>query len=187
MVPKLVVASLLATAPALASAQPDRALQVQLNVGLVAFPGDVDVSTGGAWGFNVALGPWDLVELELGYLGASYTERLGGGRNIVAVENGGYGAVKLAPVRGRVEPYLLGGFGISRVNVVDEPRAEGALQDETIAKVPVAIGLDLAIDRFAIGVRGTWAFLLNNQLAFQTESARGADQLLATFHLGARF
>lgn len=161
---------------------------VQLYGGMIAFPGEADVNPGGAFGVNVDLEPVGPLQVELGYQGAAYTETspVPGQQDIAALENGGYGAVKLSPVPGGVRPYALAGLGVSHINAV-EPEPTGALQDDTVAKVPLGVGVDVDVGLFAMGVRGTWGLLFGNQDALQTESARGADQLSGTMHLGATF
>lgn len=166
----------------------DRGVEVQLNGGVVSFPGSVDVDTGAAYGVNVGLEPFSSFELELGYQGAAYAED--GFKNnstIGAVENGGYAAAKISPLAGVVEPYLLGGIGVAHVNVTDGSEAGEYLQDDTIGKVPVGAGVDVQVDAFTVGVRGTYDFVFENENAFKGDSSRDSDQLFGTLHLGAQF
>ena len=182
-----IAAALLVAAPTATPAQ-QGAVVVQLNGGVLAFPRAPEVSPGAAFGLNVGLEPLGPIGLELGYQGAAYTERaeLPGEEDAVALENGGYAALKLAPLSGTVEPYLLAGVGLSHINAVDAPDEGRTLRDDTVAKVPVGVGLDLEMGLFAVGVRGAWSFLFENQNAL-TGRARGADQMSGTLHIGAAF
>lgn len=162
-------------------------LHVQAGVGLVAFPRAADVDPGAAWGVGVEIEPWRAIELEAGYQGAAFTAKAEDpSARTAAIQNGGYGLVKLAPFAGGgVEPYLLGGFGLAHVNAVDEGIEGGAIEDDMISKVPLGLGVDMEFETFSVGIRGTWDLVFGNQFAFQPGTARGADQLFATLHLGA--
>jgi hypothetical protein len=182
-----IAAALLVAAPTAAPAQPG-AVVVQLNGGVLGFP-RAGVDPGAAYGVNVGLEPLGALKLELGYQGAAYTERapVPEAQDVVALENGGYAALKLAPLGGTVEPYALAGLGLSHINAIDPPEDAGLLQDDTVAKVPVGLGVDLEMGIFAVGIRGAWSFLFANQNALRTDAPRGADQLSGTLHIGAAF
>ena len=182
-----IAAMLLLAAPAAARAQPGDVV-VQLYGGMIAFPGESDVNPGGAYGVNVDVAPVGPLQLELGYQGAAYTEtaRMPGAADVAALENGGYGAVKVSPLPGDLRPYALAGIGVSHINAI-EPEASGQLQDDTIGKLPLGLGLDVETGVFSVGVRGTYGLIFGNQAALQTGTARGDDQVYGTVHLGAAF
>ena len=174
--------------PGVTVAQSDgRGVQVQVSGGVVAFPG-ADVGPGAAWGISAGLAPWEALEVELGYQGAAYTaDALVPSQSTAALQNGGYGALKLAAGARSVRPYLLAGIGISHINAVDESIEGDAIQDDTIGKAPVGLGVDVRFDVFSLGLRGTYDFVFFNQFALQTGTARGADQLFGSLNLGATF
>lgn len=186
-------AAVLAALPAAAQAADDRGLEFQLGGGVVTFPNDVDVNTGGAYGALVGIEPWSGLGLELGYAGAAYgedalTENVDVTENVNATENGGYAALKVSPIIGGVfEPYALGGIGVSHLNV-DEAQEGGVLQDDTFGKAPVGAGFDVHLGDFTAGLRGTYNFIFDNQNAFQGgDSPTDDDQLVGQLNLGAQF
>jgi hypothetical protein len=192
LAPYAIVAAL-AALPAIGHAANDnKPFEVQIGGGLVSFPNDVNVNTGGAYGALVGIAPHSPVGLELGYQGAAYTEQPlsqnpSVNNNVAAVENGGYGALKLSPLPGRTfDPYALGGVGVSHLSV-RSPQANGALQDDTFGKAPVGVGFDVRLGDFTAGLRGTYNFLFNDQNAFQGQNANSDDQLIGQLNLGAQF
>jgi hypothetical protein len=185
-------AAALAALPVVAHGADDRGVEFQVGGGVVGFPNDVQVNTGGSYGALLGIEPWSGLGLEFGYQGAAYGEEPLSQNpdvteNVNAVENGGYAALKISPIIGGVfEPYALGGVGVSHLNVTD-PQAAGALQDDTYGKAPVGAGFDVHLGDFTAGLRGTYNFIFNNENAFQGDSPNDDDQLQGQLHLGAQF
>lgn len=168
-----------------------RGPSVQAQGGVISYPGQAaaDLSPGAAWGVLVGLKPLPIVELELGYQGAAYQtdERLAGAQENV-IENGGQAILKAAPRVGLAEPYVFGGYQLSRFNVYERTNSSGVVEDDTLSKIPVGVGFDLHVaENVLVGARGQYNFLISQEAFTNFDGARSADQLGATLQLGARF
>lgn len=169
----------------------DTGARVQASGGVISYPGQAaaDLSPGGAWGVLIGLKPIPVVELELGYIGAAYQtdERLAGAQENV-IENGGQALLKASPKVGPAEPYVFGGYQLSRFNVYERANAPGVVQDDTISKIPVGVGFDVHVARnVLVGARGQYNFLVGQEAFTNFDGARSADQLGATLQLGGNF
>lgn len=168
-----------------------REATVQAQGGVISYPGQAaaDLSPGGAWGVLIGLKPIPVVELELGYQGAAYQtdERLAGAQENV-IENGGQAVLKAAPRIGITEPYVFGGYQLSRFNVYERANSPGVVQDDTLSKIPVGVGFDVHVaENVLVGARGQYNFLISQEAFTNFDGARSADQLGATLQLGASF
>ena len=175
-------------------AGPDRGVQVQAQGGIVGFPGEAasQISPGALYGVVVGIEPpIPVLELELGYQGAAYQtdERLTGAQEN-AIENGGQAILKASPEFGAWEPYAFGGYQLSRFNVYERDNSTGALQDDTLSKVPVGAGLDVHLGDVLVGARGSYNFLFDND-AFtgvpNDSGDRDSDQITGSLLVGGQF
>jgi len=163
---------------------PEQRLSIQLGVGLVGFPGMGDLNPGAAFGISAGWRVLPPLALELGYLGAIFTEeREGGGSREAAIENGGYLALIGAPFSWAISPYLLAGAGVSHRRLVGEEDST-VLRPGTFARLPLGAGADLRIRLFTLGVRGTYDFVFRS---LEKASPRLDDELMITLRLGAIF
>jgi len=174
--------------------KPDRGVQVQAQGGIVGFPGEAasQISPGALYGVVIGIEPpIPVLELELGYQGAAYQtdERLTGAQEN-AIENGGQALLKASPEFGRWEPYAFGGYQLSRFNVYERDNSTGALQDDTISKLPVGAGLDVHLGDVLVGARGSYNFVFDND-AFTNipndNSDRSSDQITGSLLVGGQF
>ena len=172
----------------------DRGVQVQAQGGIVGFPGEAasQLSPGALYGVVVGIEPGiPVLEIELGYQGAAYQtdERLTGAQENV-IENGGQALLKASPKIGRWEPYAFGGYQLSRFNVYERDNSTGALQDDTISKLPVGAGLDVHLGDVLVGARGSYNFVFDND-AFTNipndNSDRSSDQITGSLLVGGQF
>jgi hypothetical protein len=147
-------------------------------------------SPGPQYGVHLDFNPIGAMGLEVGYQGAAYGIQGGDG---TVVENGADAVLKLGPKLGAVEPYALGGYGVTRLTANGAAESAG-VTDDWIQKVPVGAGVDFAIPAGAnpllLGARGTYNFLLNND-AFGSRANntgdRGNDQIGGELMLGGKF
>lgn len=174
-------------------------LNATAEAGLATFVGDAaDVTRPGAmYGVNLGLGIIDPVSVELGYQGALYDaeQEVQGDRARIA-ENGGQFLVELGPrlFDRALRPYALGGIAVSRLSVVaNEASAVGVVNDDTLVRVPVGVGVDYVFDSdsktdLTLGARSTYRFEVAGDAfpALQAEDTR-AQQLTAQLVLGGRF
>lgn len=173
---------------------PDKGLKVEAQGGVLSYPGEAasQVTPGAMYGVVVGIEPpIPVFELELGYQGAAYQtdQRLTGAQEN-AIENGGQAVLMASPEIGAFEPYVFGGYQISRLNVFERPNATGALQDDTLSKAPVGAGFDVHLGDVLVGARGTYSFVFNND-AFTnidtSNSSREADQVSGSLLVGGQF
>jgi hypothetical protein len=125
------------------------------------------VSPGPSVSVNAALRPSKVLGLELGYSGAVNEikqEDNVSGADIV--RNGGQAAVTLGLNAAAVQPYVLGGIGVSRYNVRDESSAR--FQDDTVGSVPVGAGLRTHLGDFTADARLGYNFLFDQEFARNT-------------------
>ncbi|MFL5318009.1 MAG: hypothetical protein ACJ790_00030 [Myxococcaceae bacterium] len=140
-----------------------RGLTVLLGGGVEGYSGALapKIAPGPAWDVTAALKPSKVFGLELGYTGAA-NELRGSDANNGAdiVRNGGQAVATVGLTAAPVQPYILGGVGVSRYNV----RNGGAgLRDDTVGSVPAGVGLRTHIGNFTADARGTYNWLFDNQ------------------------
>lgn len=172
----------------------DRGVQVQAQGGIVGFPGEAasQLSPGALYGVVVGIEPGiPVLEIELGYQGAAYQtdERLTGAQENV-IENGGQALLKASPKIGRWEPYAFGGYQLSRFNVYERDNSTGAVQDDTLSKVPVGAGLDVHLGDVLVGARGSYNFIFDNDALTNVPTDAGdrsSDQITGSLLIGGQF
>ncbi|MGA9522701.1 MAG: hypothetical protein WBV82_14635 [Myxococcaceae bacterium] len=163
---------------------------VFLRGGVGDYTGDLGelTSSGPVWGVTFNVQPWNVIGLELSYNGS---------RNVVQDEfiadnpfvnrNGASGLVRLGlPFLERVRPFVGAGFGASYANVTG--RAGGRYQDDLMAELPVAAGLEFNSGGVTAGLRGTYRYLFDE--AWANPALPGNPQgsfLEGELTFGARF
>jgi hypothetical protein len=128
------------------------------------------ISPGPSVAVNANIRPSKVLGLELGYSGAVNEikqEANVSGADIV--RNGGQAAVTLGLNAAAVQPYVLGGIGVSRYNVRDESSAR--FRDDTVGNVPVGAGLRTHFGDFTADARVGYSFLFDQEFARSVESA----------------
>ncbi|NVJ10545.1 hypothetical protein HUW63_35735 [Myxococcus sp. AM001] len=125
-----------------------------------------DINPGLGYGVTVAIKPTKVLGLELGYSGAlnEFDQRVvtgaRGGPDLV--RNGAHVVATLGLGAAPVQPYVLGGVGLSRYNV----RAPTlAFADDTVGNIPVGGGLRIHRGNFTADARLQYSFLLDQQFA----------------------
>ncbi|HET9450716.1 MAG TPA: hypothetical protein VFO83_07545 [Aggregicoccus sp.] len=146
-----------------------RGLTVTLGGGVEGFTQALApaLSPGPAVAVNATLRPTRVVGLELGYSGAVHEikqEDNVNGADIV--RNGGQAALTVGLTATPVQPYLLGGIGISNYNVRDENSAR--FRDDTVGNVPFAAGLRTHLGDFTADARVGYSFLFDQEFARNT-------------------
>ncbi|RKH66058.1 outer membrane beta-barrel protein [Corallococcus llansteffanensis] len=147
------------------------------------------IDPGLSYGVTLGLKPTNVVGLELGYTGAVSEFNSGGvlatnadGPDIV--RNGAQAAVTVGLTATRLQPYVLGGVGISRYNV--RAIAPG-FSDDTVGNVPVGAGLRLNLGGFTADARVAYNFLFDQGFAASlppSDVDLGGDE---TFSKGGRY
>ncbi|MCY1045394.1 hypothetical protein OV208_29025 [Corallococcus sp. bb12-1] len=147
------------------------------------------IDPGLAYGVTIGLKPTNVVGVELGYTGSISEFNSGGvlatnanGPDIV--RNGVQGAVTIGLTATRLQPYVMGGVGVSRYNV--RAFAPG-FQDDTVGNVPVGGGLRLQLGSFTADARVNYNFLFDQGFAASLPASDvdlGGDE---TFSKGGRY
>ncbi|XXF77445.1 outer membrane beta-barrel protein [Myxococcaceae bacterium GXIMD 01537] len=190
----------LSLAKELDASHPRRTWDVTAQAGLITFTGQGARYTnpGIAYGVLGGLDFTPAVGGELSYQGAAYdtddrvTPQSG---SIAIMEHGGQAIAKVGPqLGGGWQPYALGGFGISFLNVIDRETAFGLVDDATLIKLPMGAGLDWEVPaardnpaQFTLGARATYNLALDSGAFPATDKASSSSQFLATLQLGASF
>lgn len=173
-----------------------RGVGVTIGGGVEGYTGSLasNVDPGAAAGVTVALRPSSVLGFEVGYSGAlnEIDRRFGaggagtGGSGPDIVRNGGNAALTLGLAATPVQPYVLGGIGVSRYNI----RNGGALgfRDDTVGNVPVGVGLRTQIGAFTADLRGDYNFLFSNDFAPpEVTTNAGSGRYQGTLNIGGTF
>ncbi|MFP2898382.1 outer membrane beta-barrel protein [Corallococcus sp. 4LFB] len=157
------------------------------------------IDPGLAYGVTVAIKPTNVLGLELGYTGAISEFNTGSvlatnanGPDIV--RNGAQAAVTVGLTATPLQPYIMGGVGLSRYNV--RALAPG-FQDDTVGNVPVGAGLRLHLGSFTADARVNYNFLFDQEFALTVppsdvdlgsdETFSSGGRYVGTINLGATF
>jgi opacity protein-like surface antigen len=142
---------------------------VLIGGGVEGYVGDLApaVNPGASYGATIGVRPLRNIGFELGFSGAINEVDLGrvaGDDGMDIVRNGGTGAVVLHAGSYRVDPYLMGGFGVEQYNVRNG-RDYGFKDDwNTLVPAGVGVGFQLA-EKVRADVRGTYNFLIADQFS----------------------
>ncbi|MGE6759222.1 outer membrane beta-barrel protein [Corallococcus interemptor] len=157
------------------------------------------IDPGLAYGVTVAIKPTNVLGIELGYTGA--ISDFNDGRLLTTdtsgpdiVRNGAQAAVTLGLSATPLQPYVMGGVGLSRYNV--RALAPG-FQDDTVGNIPVGAGLRLHIGSFTADARVNYNFLFDQEFALTVppsdvnlgsdETFSSGGRYVGTINLGATF
>jgi hypothetical protein len=138
-------------------------------------------------GVSATFRPSRVFGFELGYSGAinEVDERLVGldddGADLV--RNGGHAALTLGLTATPLQPYVLGGVGVSFYNIRNGTAA--GFEDDTVGTVPVGLGLRTHLGGFTADARVHYNFLLGQQFAPGTDDTGGS--YAGTVNLGGTF
>jgi hypothetical protein len=176
-----------------------RGLTVTLGGGLEGYTGGLapQVDPGVAYGVTAAIKPSKVLGLELGYSGAvngiddaGFAGALGADDPDV-VRNGGHAAVTVGLTASPLQPYVLGGIGLSDYNVRGGGEVFG-LTDDTVGNVPVGAGVRVHIGDLTADLRGTYNFLFDQELSALAPGGEdpdfaGGGRYNAMLNIGATF
>jgi hypothetical protein len=142
-----------------------RGVTVLLGAGLEGYTGQLapEINPGPMAAATIGFRPTQVFGFELGYSGAVNNldaDVAGTGPDIV--RNGGHAALTMGLAATPVQPYILGGVGLSRYNVRNG--GELGYQSDTIGNIPVGAGLRTHIGSFTADARVNYGVLVGNQL-----------------------
>lgn len=176
-----------------------RGLSVMLGGGVEGYTGGLapELNPGVAYGVTAALRPSKVLGLELGYTGAVNDVDEQGLGDVLDVDdpdivrNGGHTAVTLGLTASPLQPYVLGGIGLSVYNVRGGGELLG-LGDDTVGSVPVGAGVRLHLGDLNADLRGTYNFLFDQELSAlepggEDPDFAGGGRYDALLNIGATF
>jgi hypothetical protein len=162
-----------------------RGLTVLIGGGVEGYTGALasEVNPGAAGDVTLAIKPSKTFGLELGYSGALNNFDVDAGSGADLIRNGGHAALTFGLAATDVQPYVLGGVGLSRYNVRN---GAPGFADDTVGSVPVGLGLRTHIGDFTADARVNYNFLWSQDFAaadtgLETGSYNGTINLGGTF------
>ncbi|RKH19335.1 hypothetical protein D7X74_07305 [Corallococcus sp. CA047B] len=150
------------------------------------------LAPGPSAGVTASIKPTSVLGIEVGYSGALNNIKdagvFGADDGPDLVRNGGQAALTLAIAPTPVQPYLLGGIGISNYHF----RGGEALgySDDTVGNVPAGVGVRGHFGHFTADLRGSYNFLFDKQFAPNIESGgdpSGGGSYNASLNVGGTF
>jgi hypothetical protein len=121
------------------------------------------IGPGASWGVTVGLRPLKVLGLELGYTGAANDLRNSnlypGGKGPDIVRHGGQAVLTLG-LPTAVQPYILGGVGLSHYSVRSGIQAAG-FHDDTSGLIPLGAGVRAHIFHFTVDARFVYNVLFS--------------------------
>jgi len=155
-----------------------RGLTVLAGVGVEGYTYELAprIQAGAAWSVLAALKPTKVLGLEFSYNGAANEIKRGDASTVNngpdIVRHGGQAVVTLGLSGAAVQPYILGGLGVSRYDVRS---SSPGFSDDTVGAVPVGAGIRAHIGDFTADARLGYNFLFDQEFAGDvSESTVGA-------------
>ncbi|MEN9797583.1 MAG: hypothetical protein RL653_1279 [Pseudomonadota bacterium] len=172
-----------------------RGLTLTLGGGVEGYTGGLSdqIRPGPAWAVSANIRPTRVLGLELGYNGAANNVR---GTDLVdgadIVRNGGQAVATVGLTAAAIQPYLLGGVGLSRYNVRGGDNTR--FKDDTTGHIPVGAGLRTHVGPFTADARFNYDVLFDTEFATNVEARDIAGvntvnggRYLGTLNLGGTF
>lgn len=183
----LLALSILALASPKAEAQAGLGLEVGGGVSDYTRGLGPGTDVGPAWGAQMNVMPTPVLGIELGYLGSHVNYSGDAGSGSIA-QNGGSASLRVNVLTGRVQPFLFGGIGASRLSADSSVPVES----ETLLDIPAGAGLQVNItDRFNLSGRFRYNFQFDTDFGDAVTDPsdadvdrQGFDRWIATLNIG---
>jgi hypothetical protein len=169
-----------------------RGLTLMVGGGIEGYSGALapEINPGPAYGVTASIKPSKVLGIELGYSGAvneiDAPFNLGGADGPDLVRNGGQAAVTFGLGAAPVQPYVLGGIGISDYNFRGSEALSG-FSDDTVGNVPVGLGLRTHIGNFTADLRANYNFLFDQDFAGVDDGLNENGRYSGTLNIGGTF
>lgn len=171
-----------------------RGLTVTAGGGVEGYTGALapELNPGLAYGVQADIRPSKVFGIELGYTGAVNNldpKRGVGGASSGPdlVRNGGQAALTFGLGAAPIQPYVLGGIGVSDYNFRGSTAATG-LRDDTVGNVPVGAGLRTHVGDFTADLRANYNFLFSQDFApGVSEGLNENGRYSGTLNIGGTF
>ncbi|MBZ4422880.1 outer membrane beta-barrel protein [Myxococcus sp. RHSTA-1-4] len=147
-----------------------RGITVSVGGGVEGYSGGLAprIDPGAAFGATVGIRPSRVLGLELGYSGAVNSLDLDGAEDLLGnpdiVRNGAQAVATFGITATPVQPYVLGGIGVSDYNVRQGGEALG-YSDDTVGSVPLGAGLRFHSGDFSADFRANYNVLFDEEIA----------------------
>ncbi len=165
---------------------------VSAGGGVFGFAGDANdlADEGGAYTARLGIGTRQLVGFEVAYVGtAQDVDALGLDDDAVLISNGVEGVARLNIGTFQLQPYILGGVGWKRYDMVNEDFNTSSIEDnDDVIEFPVGGGLSWRYEGFLLDGRGTYNFATEEDLiADVATDDQGLDTWNVTLKAGVEF
>jgi len=167
-----------------------RGLSLTLGGGVEGYSGALapNINPGPAYGVQAAIRPSSVLGIELAYSGAvnnldtRVLSTSTSGPDLV--RNGGQADLTLGLAATSVQPYLMGGIGVSDYHFRG---TSAGFRDDTVGNVPVGAGLRTQIGSFTADLRGDYNFLFSQDFAPTVSENGGNGRYAGTLNIGGTF
>lgn len=167
-----------------------RGLSLTLGGGVEGYSGALapNINPGPAYGVQAAIRPTSVLGIELAYSGAvnNLDTRVlttnSSGPDLV--RNGGQADLTIGLAPTRVQPYVMGGVGLSDYHFRG---TSVGFRDDTVGNVPVGAGLRTQIGSFTADLRGDYNFLFSQDFAPGVNENGGNGRYAGTLNIGGTF
>lgn len=168
-----------------------RGLTLMVGGGVEGYTGELapNINPGPAYGVTAAIKPSRVLGIELGYSGAvnNLDDVAGDTSGPDLVRNGAQAAVTLGLGAAPVQPYVLGGVGISDYNFRGAAAAAEGFSDDMVGSVPVGAGLRTHIGNFTADLRAHYNFLFDQDFAGVDTGLTETGRYAGTLNIGGTF
>jgi len=149
---------------------------------------------GGQWEARLSVGTRLPIALEGAYVGTAQNLEVGGlNQQALVVGQGAEGDVRINVGTLKVQPYIFGGFGWTRYEVMQANGATAGIADvDNTLNVPMGAGLDFRVSQsLLLDLRGNWRWTFDDELLDGAYNGTGKTAKLhnwnASAHLGWEF
>ncbi|MGZ3460743.1 MAG: outer membrane protein [Archangium sp.] len=168
-----------------------RGVGVLIGGGVEGYTGGLapNINPGAAWDVRVDARPTSVLGIEGSYVGAEneIDRRFGSnGNGSDIISNGANAALTVGLAATPIQPYVLGGIGVTWYNVRHGFAA--GFKDDTVGNVPVGVGLRTQVGAFTADLRGDYNFLFSENFApADVKNNAGTGRYMGSLNLGGTF
>lgn len=152
-------------------------------------------NAGGSWDARIGIGTRSYLAGEVAYIGSAQNiTALGLESNALLMANGAEGVLRVNLTKAKIQPYLFGGVGYQRYQVVNTAVSNADINDnDNVLEVPFGIGLSARpYKSFLLDVRGTgratyFDNMFENFATGTGTSGTGLNSWTFNAHLGWEF
>lgn len=146
-------------------------------------------SLGGSYTARLGFGTKQPIGFEVAYIGtAQDVDALGLASGASLISNGVEGQLRLNLLSGAFKPYLHGGAGWKRYDVVNEDFNTSAVKEQdSVVEFPAGVGMSYTFGKFLVDARGEYRFATDEQLIITETDGPRLDNWNINLGLGVEF